>query len=228
VRTVTARYPGVIRSVGKSIGDAVRQGDVLAQIESNESLRSYDITAPIAGVVTQRNANPGENSADQALFTITDLSRVVAELSVFPRDVSRIKTGQRARIRAVDGGRPVDGEVVRVSAGAGANQALKVRIALGNADGRWTPGRYVTGEVMIATAEVPVAVRADAVQRLRDWNVAFENVGDVYEARPLQLGRSDGVWVEVTAGLASGARYVSQNSFLIKADIEKSGASHDH
>lgn len=229
VRTVTARYPGIIRSVRKSLGDAVRQGDVLAQIESNESLRSYDITAPIAGVVTLRNANPGENSADDALFTVTDLSRVVAELSVFPRDVSRIKPGQRARIRAVDGGEPVDGDVVRVSpAGAGANQALKVRVALDNADGRWTPGRYVTGEVMIGTADVPVAIRADSVQRLRDGSVAFENVGDIYEARPVELGRSDGEWVEVTAGLASGARYVAQNSFLVKADIEKSGASHDH
>lgn len=81
---------------------------------------------------------------------------------------------------------------------------------------------------MIGTADVPVAIRADSVQRLRDGSVAFENVGDIYEARPVELGRSDGEWVEVTAGLASGARYVAQNSFLVKADIEKSGASHDH
>jgi membrane fusion protein, heavy metal efflux system len=44
----------------------------------------------------------------------------------------------------------------------------------------------------------------------------------------LELGRADATRVEVLAGLEAGARYVTQNSYLIKADIEKSGASHDH
>jgi cobalt-zinc-cadmium efflux system membrane fusion protein len=67
-----------------------------------------------------------------------------------------------------------------------------------------------------------------ALQTFRDWEVAFVNVGDVYEFRPLELGRSDAERVEVLGGLQAGDRYVSTNSYLIKADIEKSGASHDH
>jgi len=34
--------------------------------------------------------------------------------------------------------------------------------------------------------------------------------------------------VEVLSGLQPGQRYVTGNSYLIKADILKSGASHDH
>ena len=49
-----------------------------------------------------------------------------------------------------------------------------------------------------------------------------------YEARPVTLGRRDSEWVEIEQGLAPGARYVTANSYLIKADIEKSGAAHDH
>ena len=44
----------------------------------------------------------------------------------------------------------------------------------------------------------------------------------------LELGTNDGEWVEVLSGIKPGTSYVSENSFLIRADIEKSGASHDH
>ena len=55
-----------------------------------------------------------------------------------------------------------------------------------------------------------------------------DQVDDTYEIRPLELGRSDGNLTEVLGGLQAGDRYVVENSYLIKADIEKSGASHDH
>ena len=48
VREVHARFAGVIRSVASNVGDTVRAGDTLATIESNESLQTYSVTAPIA------------------------------------------------------------------------------------------------------------------------------------------------------------------------------------
>jgi cobalt-zinc-cadmium efflux system membrane fusion protein len=44
----------------------------------------------------------------------------------------------------------------------------------------------------------------------------------------LDLGRRDSDRIEVLGGLEAGTRYVTTNSYLLKADIEKSGASHDH
>ncbi len=44
----------------------------------------------------------------------------------------------------------------------------------------------------------------------------------------LDLGINNSEWVEVLGGLKPNTEYVTENSFLIKADIEKSGASHDH
>jgi membrane fusion protein, heavy metal efflux system len=75
---------------------------------------------------------------------------------------------------------------------------------------------------------VPLAVKKAALQPFRDFTVVFEQVGDTYEVRMLELGEEQLEWVEVLGGLKPGARYVSENSYLIKADIEKSGASHDH
>ncbi|MCC6201603.1 MAG: efflux RND transporter periplasmic adaptor subunit [Gammaproteobacteria bacterium] len=229
VREVTARYPGMIRKVTRSLGDTVTSGELLAVVESDESLRSYDVTSPIDGVLTRRGANAGEHTGTGALFTVANLATVWAELSVFPRDRARLRLGQQARVQAVDGGEPGESEIVRISpVGTGGNQALTVQVRLDNREHRWTPGLYVNAEVLIGGADVPVAVREAAVQRFRDGQVVFQNVGDAYEVRPVELGRGDGEWVEVTSGLAAGARYVSGNGFLVKADIEKSGASHDH
>jgi cobalt-zinc-cadmium efflux system membrane fusion protein len=58
--------------------------------------------------------------------------------------------------------------------------------------------------------------------------VVFARFDDFYEVRMLELGRRNRDWVEVLGGIESGTRYVTENSYLIKADIEKSGASHDH
>lgn len=229
VRQVSARYPGIIRSVKRQIGDRVGAGDVLATIESNESLQTYALTAPIAGVVTERMANVGENTGDAALFVITDLRSVWAELSVFPRDRGRLAVGQAVQVKAADSELSAAGKVTYVSPVGGTGQPLVARVVLDNGKGLWTPGMFVNGEVTVGQRKVPLAVPLTAVQSLRDWKVVFANVGDTYEARPLELGRDDGEWVEVMGGhLAAGDTYVAANSFLVKADIEKSGASHDH
>lgn len=86
----------------------------------------------------------------------------------------------------------------------------------------------VKGQVLIDEKRVPLAVKASALQSFRDFNVVFAKFGDIYEVRMLELGMGDGEMVEVLSGLKSGTEYVTENSFLIKADIEKSGATHDH
>ena len=75
---------------------------------------------------------------------------------------------------------------------------------------------------------VPLAVKKSGLQSFRDFTVVYARVGDTYEVRMLDLGRSDGEHVEVLGGLEPGTTYVTGNSYLVKADIEKSGASHDH
>ena len=227
VREVSARFPGPILGVARNVGDLVKAGEVLARIESNDSLQVYALTAPIAGTVTARSAQVGEQAGAAALFTITDLSQVWAELSVFPRDLSRLAVGQSLRLRGVDGASLAEGRILRIAPG-GAGHSITVWTSVDGGDGPWTPGLFVTAEVMTGGADVPLAVRSSALQGFRDFTVAFAKIGDTYEVRMLELGRSDGTFVEVLGGLKPGTEVVTGNSYLIKADIEKSGASHDH
>ena len=77
-------------------------------------------------------------------------------------------------------------------------------------------------------AAVPVAVTREAIQNIRGWSAVFVRYGNTFEARPLELGHRDGQWVEVLSGLSAGEQYVAKNSFVLKAEIGKSGASHAH
>jgi cobalt-zinc-cadmium efflux system membrane fusion protein len=228
IREVHARFPGVIRSVTRNVGDTVRAGETLATVESNESLQTYTVAAPIAGTITQRHAAPGEQTDDESLFEIADFSSVWAELDVFSRDRPRLREGLPVAI-STDNGLMATGTIAYLApVGNRASQSLTARVVIDNADGRWTPGQFVEGRVMIATTPVDLAVPLSALQRFREFDVVFAQVGDTYEVRMLTLGRRDARYVEVLGGLAPGTTYVTENSYLIKADIEKAGASHDH
>ena len=227
-RDVSARFPGVVRTVDAKIGDTVKAGQRLATIESNESLQVYTVSAPIAGIVTQRHANPGEKSGDEPLFQVADFTTVWAELSVFPRDRARLQAGQVVEVTGADGAARGSGRIGYVSPLGTASQSLVARVVLDNREGQWTPGQFVDARVAIAQTPAGVVVPLGALQRFRDWDVVFVVDGNVYQAQPVTLGRRDAERVEVSEGLKPGARVVVANSFLVKADIEKSGAAHDH
>lgn len=229
VREVTARYPGVVLNVTRKVGDAVRKGDVLATVESNESLRTYQVVAPLAGVVTARSANAGENAADTPLFTVADLSSVWVELALFPRDVSRVRVGQPVRVTSVDGGLKAEGRVAYVAAlGQTATQTMTARVVLDNTKRQWAPGLYVTGEVALAQAEVPLAVRSSAIQTVEGRPTVFVQEGDGFVARPIDAGRADSEHTEVRSGIDPGTAYAATNSFVLKSEAGKGEAGHDH
>lgn len=227
-REVGARFPGVIRSVRKQLGDNVKAGEALAVIESNESLQTYTVSAPISGVITERNANEGEQTADRALFTIVDPKVVWAELGVFQRDRARVRPGAVVTVKAADADTATVGKIDRIDVQAGANQMVTARVTLDNPQGELLVGAFVTADVAVAEYPVPLAVKRSGLQPFRDFTVVFERIEDTYEVRMLELGRQHGEWVEVLGGLRSGAEYVAENSYVLKADVEKSGASHDH
>lgn len=195
-----------------------------------DGLTRLDIRAPIDGVVIEKKIAAGEAvGADAAMYVIADLSTVWAEMTIYPADLNNVKTGQKVRVKAAALGADAEGVISYVGALIGEqSRTAKARVTLRNPDQRWRPGLFVAVEVVQDEAEVPVAVPVSAIQTLRDWKVVFARFGDVFEARPVELGRSDGELVEIVSGLAPGTQYAATNSFVLKADIGKAGASHDH
>ncbi|MFN9356153.1 MAG: efflux RND transporter periplasmic adaptor subunit, partial [Alphaproteobacteria bacterium] len=222
-----ARFPGKILSVTKSVGDPASAGETIARIESNESLQAYTVTAPFAGVVLERNANAGDVTSDAVLFTVGDPKKMMADFHVFDRDAAKVKAGQAVRVLPMHGEAAANATVANISPVKDpVTQTIVARVLF--SDGAFLPGTTVKGEIVVNEVQVPLAVRTDAIQRFRDFEVVFAKVGDVYEVRMLDIGRRTPEWTEVLGGIEPGEDYVVTNSFLIRADIEKSGASHDH
>lgn len=225
---VRARFPGVVKTIQHELGEQVQRGDVLAEIQSNESLQTYPLSAPISGIIIERGAQLGDTTTDAPLFIIADLSKVWAELDVFNTDIGRVRPGQPAYIETLSGDR-IKGKIDWLSPlAAHASQSIQARVVIDNPARSLRPGQFIRAQVTVAEHRVPLAVRKSALQSFRDFQVVFARIDDTYEVRMLEPGREDQEWIEVQAGLKPGTEYVTQNSYLIKADIEKSGASHDH
>ena len=75
---------------------------------------------------------------------------------------------------------------------------------------------------------VELVVPVTALQTAEDQDVVYVQAGDTYRSRPVKLGRRDAERVEVLGGLKAGERVVVAQSFLVKADIEKSTVEEDH
>lgn len=227
---VVPRYPGLIVDVRKTLGDSVAAGDVLAVVESNESLQRYEVRASIAGAIVDRSAVVGGFVAEgDAIFIVADLATMWIDFHVPAAKAGRLAVGQIATVARDDGTSPVSVPLTYVAPfRAEDTQTTLARAELPNPDGAWTPGAFIDGTIVIDEVLVPLAVRASALQTFRDWDVVFVNEGNVFEVVPLELGRRDTEWVEVLGGLEPGRPYAADNTFILRADVEKSGASHDH
>ncbi len=227
---VRAWYPGRIVTMSRSIGDRVEKGQPLATVTSSESLQTYAIPAPISGIIMERNATPGDVAGSAPLYVIADPRKLHAEFFIYPRDAERLRAGQPVTVTSIGGASTLKSKIeVVLPTSDMLTQTVIAHVELPNPDGvTWRPGQAVEGNVIVAADDVPLAVRTRALQRFRDFTVVYARVDETYEVRMLELGRQSPEWTEILGGIAPGEVYVSDNAFLIRADIEKSGASHDH
>jgi len=226
---VTARFPGVIKSITVQAGDRITRGDNVAVIDSDLSLAAYTVTSPLTGIVAKRLQEVVAHVEGDAIVRIIDPRRLIVELSVFGADVSRVKSGQRVDIARRGEPNSVEGRISRITPRLHTTtQSVVAQVQLLDVAPNWPPGAAVTGDIVLDDTPVNVRVPLKALQTFRDWDVVFIQKGDIYEAQPISTGRRDTEFVEVTAGLSGGETIVINQSFLIKADIEKSAAVHDH
>ena len=230
VAEVGARFPGVVRSVRANVGDSVAAGQTLATIHSNLSLSTYTVAAPISGVVTARNASIGGVANEgQMLFEISNLSELWVDLHIFGADAEHIRAGAPVMVTRMGDGETLSTEIERILPGmATASQSTIARATISNLDGLWRPGAAIKARITVEQQPVDLLVPLSALQTMDGQDVVFVREGETYTARPVQIGARDSQRAQVLSGLRAGELVVIAESYLIKADIEKEGASHAH
>jgi len=230
VAQVMARFPGPIRSLRANVGDRVSAGQTLASIDSNLSLTTYSISAPISGVVLSRQAQVGAVAGEGTpLFEIGDLSELWVDLHIFGNDTQHITAGVPVTVTRMTDGVSQSTTLERVLPGtATASQSTVARASVRNDDGLWRPGAAVKARIVVAMQPAAVVVPLSALQTMEGREVVFVRDGDTYSARPVVLGARDADKVEVKDGLRVGEQVVVEQSYVLKADIGKAGAAHEH
>jgi len=202
---------------------------------TTSSLRQYELRAPVDGQIVERKVDVGTAVGKEGepadLYTVADLSRVWIEFSVPTSSLAGVREGAAVSVLAGrdEAGRRTQGRVIFVSPLLNAEtRAARVVVSLPNDDGAWRPGTYVTAEIAIARDAVAVRVPKPALQTIEGKAVVFVRTDDGFEKREVELGRSDDEAVEALSGLKPGEPIVVANSFLLKAELGKSDAGHDH
>lgn len=230
---VIPRFEGIVKEVFKTVGDKVKKGEVLALIESNESLATYEVQSLIDGTIIEMHMTQGELIGNELhAFVIADLNKVWAIFNIYQKDLGKIKAGQKAivSIGANDSQEtgtisyvsPVVNEKTRTASG---------RVILNNQSGRWMPGMFVTAKVHVSEKKYALVIEKTALQTLDDKLVVFikDEDGGFHPSNVKTGGENDDT-IEIISGLKAGDKYVSKNSFILKSEIQKEsfGGGHVH
>ncbi len=226
------RFPGIVKKVTKKIGDSVKKGEVLAIIESNESLAPYKVKSQIDGTVIDMHLTLGEVISDgEHSFTIANLDKVWANLSVYQKDLPHIKVGQKVYISAGPHTKEVASKIDYISPIVNERtRTATARVILDNPDGYWRPGLFVNARAIVGDENVKICVPKTALETFENQTVVFVKEEDGFRPQPVEVGRSNTKAVEIVSGLKPGQIYVAKNGFTLKAELQKEafGEGHGH
>ncbi|GBD91098.1 cobalt-zinc-cadmium resistance protein CzcB [bacterium BMS3Abin04] len=224
VAHIIPRFGGIVKKIYKKIGDRVKAGEVIATIESNESLVEYKVKSSIKGTILELHMTPGELIGDRVhAVKIADLSSVWAELNVYQKDLLKINIGENVLITSPGSDYKFKGRIFYVSPTV--NEVTRTSIArvkLGNVKGFWKPGLFITGRVKIKDIRVPIAVPKTAIGIMDGQSVVFIQTDKGFIPQPVKIGYTNEKTVQIISGLKAGQKYVAKNGFVIKSEIEKS------
>lgn len=194
-------------------------------------LTDYVMRAPLGGTIVTRHLSRGESvQTDREAFIIADVSTVWVDISIYAHDLERVSAGQPVTIET-DGGLEVAGTIAFVTPNVSEEtRTARARVELENAPKLLRPGMFVTARISLTAEPVDMRIPASALQTHEGQSVVFVKEGDdgALKPRPVTLGRSNGTYVEVLAGLKPGDAVVAKGAFLVKSQLAKSDFDDGH
>ena len=229
---ITPRFDGVVKEVFKQIGDRVKKDDLLAIIESNESLTAYELRSSINGIVIDMHFTKGETAQrPDHFFAVADFSEVWVNLSVYQKYLPKFRVGQSANILLSSDLPPVSGSISYISPTLDEHtRTATARVILKNKDSQFRPGQFITGQVVVDRNNCKVLIPKTALETVNDHPVVFVQDEHGIERVPVQIGKENNHSVEILSGLKIGQKYVKKGGFILKAQLAKGsfGGGHSH
>lgn len=179
---------------------------------------TFALTAPIDGIVIERNATIGATvGTDASVFKIIDTSRVWVDANVFEKDLPRVRVGQGVKLTVTAfPGVAFAGRVIFIDSVVDPeSRTVKVRTEVPNLDGRLKPEMFANVGIITDVSSTAVSVPQSAVLDDADKKIVFVAEGNNYKQRQVQVGIQNGDRVEIIDGLKSGDRVVVKGNYLL-------------
>ncbi len=197
---------------------------------AGDSNTVYELRSPINGVLISKHIAPGESVLAQAqAFSLADLSGVWAEMMIPESQLEQIRIGLPVVVESQSGQRRQSGNISHLGSLVNEDsRTAEAHAEIPNSDRFWKPGMFVTLKLQTNPRSVKMAVQQSAIQFINEEPFVFVRSGDQIQGFPVVTGLETSQWVEIKSGLQAGQTYVAKNSYLIKAELEKSSAAHSH
>jgi cobalt-zinc-cadmium efflux system membrane fusion protein len=212
-----------------ALGYSRQQVAQVAELEDT-AFNTYEMRAPLSGIVTQRHITIGELiglEGGDVPFVVADLSSVWVNLTVYHRVLAQVRPGQAV---TVEFGRDIPearGTIAFVSPALDeTTRTATARVVLENPRRDWRPGLFVSGRVETGQVTAVVVVPNSALIELDGRTVVFVQTEDGFEPREVRLGRVTPQAAEIIDGLAGGERYASDNVLALKAEMNRAALEH--
>ncbi|MBR9758844.1 efflux RND transporter periplasmic adaptor subunit [bacterium] len=221
---ISSRIPGRALTVNPRIGDRVKRGETLIEVESRQPGTPPPIISLKAlrdGVVTETNIIEGKPvNPDDALLTIADRSLMWVSAEIPEQRAAGIKEGTKAEISfPALGGDPVTATLLRFGVEADATAGSVHGIfELENSTGRLSPGMRAELNIIISSRQDVMAVPEESIQGDPSSRLVYVKdleLENAFVKAPVVLGASSGGWVEVLEGLFPGDDVVTRGSYAL-------------
>ncbi|HEX5155327.1 MAG TPA: efflux RND transporter periplasmic adaptor subunit [Parafilimonas sp.] len=181
----------------------------LSAVDNGNITPIINIYAPISGYVTEVNANIGKYvTSIDVLFEIVDTRHLHAELTVFEKDVPKLKIGQTVRFTLANETKERTAKVYLIGREISADRTVQIHCHIDNEDNQLLPGLFLKALVESGAQEV-TALPNDAIidyagekyifivstdKPAKDSNAAGEHH---FIMMPVQVGDSELNYTEV-------------------------------
>lgn len=196
--------------VSQQAFDDARTQFELAQAQWENVRNIREVPAPISGFITRINVVETENVAPgDPLFTVSNYDTLRTTVWIPDRDIDQVRVGLRASATWRD--REIRGRVTQVDLSMDQERrAFAARLEFDNPERRISSG--VVGEVRIFTYENDEAIVLQRQETLRQDGATFVYVieEDTAVKQPVTLGRQQGLYYEIAAGLLPGDTVVTE------------------
>jgi cobalt-zinc-cadmium efflux system membrane fusion protein len=196
----------------------LKNSDIDALGSKSNLASVFSLTAPISGIVVERNATIGATvGSDATLFKIIDLSSVWIDANVFEKDLERVRRGQEVKVTVpAFSGSSFIGRVILVSSVVDPEtRSVKVRTEVSNPDGRLKPDMFANVEIITDMHRTAISIPQSALLDDGGKKVVFVMAGNGYEKRAVTPGIQSNDRVEILDGLQAGDKVVIKGNYLL-------------